>query len=135
MKSHFYHAQINIDFKNIEFYKNLMSVLGWDIIFETNGLIGFKSKTSGDLWFADTKNKVPADYDAIGVNHLSIRVDEQKDVDTIVNFLKEQTIDSLFHTPRHRPEFSSLENETYYQVIFETPDKIQLEIVYIGEKK
>lgn len=40
----------------------------------------------------------------------------------------------IFDTPRHRPEFASNESETYYQIIFETPDKVQVEIVYIGAK-
>ncbi len=34
--------------------------------------------------------------------------------------------------PHHRPEFAMNEKYTYYQVMFETPDRILFEIVYMG---
>ena len=37
----------------------------------------------------------------------------------------------LFETPRYRPDFSS-EPNTYYQIMFESPDRILFEIVYVG---
>jgi len=40
----------------------------------------------------------------------------------------------LFETPRHRPEFAQSPEQTYYQIMFETPDRILLEVVYIGVK-
>ncbi len=136
MKSHFYHIQINIDFaKNVKFYKDLMNELGWSIIFESDDLIGFKSSKNGDLWFVDSDKKESVDYDAVGINHLAIRVEKQKDIDQIVEFLKSKNITTLFGTPKHRADFAANENETYYQIILETPDKIQVEIVYVGEKE
>lgn len=134
MNSHFYHIQINIDFeKNNKFYKDLMEFLGWDIIFEKENTIGYKSKTNGDIWFCDSLKKELSDYDNYGLSHIAIRVDKQDDIDRIIEFLKSREIKTLFDTPRHRPEFTS-ENETYYQIIFESPDKVQIEIVYIGSK-
>ena len=56
------------------------------------------------------------------------------DVDEAVTFLLAKNIPALFDTPRHRPEFSIGPDDTYYQVMFETPDKILIEIVYIGPK-
>ena len=38
----------------------------------------------------------------------------------------------LFETPRHRPEFSMSPEETYYQIMFESPDRILWEVVYTG---
>ncbi len=135
MKSYFYHLQINIDFEqNNQFYKDLMQYLGWNIIFEGDGMFGFRSDTTGDVWFLNSQKKEIMDYDMVGVNHISIRVEEQSNIDQILEFLKQRNIQSLFDTPRHRPEFTAKENETYYQIIFETPDKIQFEIVYIGKK-
>ena len=135
MKSHFYHIQINIDFeKNNKFYKDLMEFLGWDIIFEKENTLGYKSKTNGDIWFCDSLKNELSDYDNFGLSHIAIRVDKQEDIDHIVEFLKSKGTKLLFDTPRHRPEFTSQKDETYYQVIFETPDKIQIEIVYIGFK-
>jgi catechol 2,3-dioxygenase-like lactoylglutathione lyase family enzyme len=135
MKSHFYHLQFNIDISNKEFYRKLMEFMGWKIIFENADTIGFKSKTNGDLWFYDDeKKKAKQDYDAIGVNHIAIRVDLQTDIDRIVDLLPELKVQPLFDTPRHRPEYVQKDGETYYQVMFETPDKLLFEIVYIGPK-
>lgn len=135
MNSYFYHIQFNVNLKkNKGFYSELMKFLGWDVIFEGDKVIGFKTKTNGDLWFVDASEKEIQDYDDIGANHVSLRVDEMKDVDSVVEFLKEKGIPTLFETPRHRPEFSADETQTYYQVMFETPDKILFEIVYIGSK-
>jgi hypothetical protein len=63
-----------------------------------------------------------------------LRVAETKDVDTVKDFLEEKNTRMLFDTPKHRPEFSSQEDETYYQIMFESPDKILWEVVYIGKK-
>lgn len=135
MESSFYHIQLNIDFsENKEFYKSLFKFLGWDTIFETDEVFGFKSKKTGDIWFVDQGNVALQDYDARGLNHVAIRVAEQSDIDKVVEFLKENKIESLFETPRHRAEFASNENETYYQVMFKTKDNILFEIVYIGSK-
>lgn len=135
MNSYFYHVQINVDFKkNYLFYKELMEFLGWKIIFATDDTAGYKSETNGDLWFVDSLKKKVGDYDEVGLSHIAIRVEQQSDVDDVNAFLNSKGIKTLFDTPRHRPEFSS-KKETYYQIIFESPDKIQIEIVYIGEKK
>lgn len=135
MKSHFYHSQINVDLsKNKSFYKDLFEFLGWTIIFEEAEMIGFKSESNGDLWFIEPDDKVQQDYDRIGMNHLSIRVDELKNVDEITEMLKQKGISTLFETPKHRPEFTGDPTKTYYQIMFESPDKILFEIVYIGAK-
>lgn len=135
MNSHLYHLQINIDFqKNFTFYKDFMTFVGWTPIFEANDMAGYKSSEKADLWFVDAQKKELTDYDKMGVNHIAIRVESQKDVDNVVEFIKARGIPPLFETPRHRPDFATSETETYYQVIFETPDKIQVEVVYIGKK-
>ena len=135
MKSHFYHIQVNIDFKNISFYKDLLFFLGWSVIFETSDTIGFKSGENGDLWFVDSQKKEQTDYDKMGMNHLSVRVEKQPDLDRLISYLKEKQILPLFGTPKHRSEFTSNKNETYYQVMFVSPDNILFEIVYIGPKQ
>lgn len=134
MKSYFYHIQINIDFLNVSFYKNLMSFLGWKVIFAKDDVIGYKSDISGDLWFVAGEKKEHGDYDKTGVNHISIRVENIKDIDSVTDYLMNNGIETLFGTPRHRPEFSSNENETYYQIMFTSPDNVLFEIVYIGPK-
>jgi hypothetical protein len=49
-----------------------------------------------------------------------------------VAYLTARGVAPLFNTPCHRPEFARDEQSTYYQVMFETPDRILIEIVYIG---
>lgn len=132
MNSHFYHLQINIDFKNISFYKDLMTALGWSLIFEDEMVAGYKSGSTGDLWFVKTERPDNSDYDAKGVNHISIRVDQVSDVDQIKNHLEKIGTKMLFDTPRHRPEFATSEKDTYYQIMFESPDKVLFEVVYVG---
>lgn len=134
MKSYLYHLQVNIDFKNVEFYRDLMGALGWNVIFESEGLIGFRTDKNGDVWYVDADRKTELDYDAVGVNHISIRVEELKNVDEIVEFLKTKDVKTLFDTPKHREEFAAKDSETYYQIMFESVDGILFEIVYIGKK-
>ena len=135
MKSYLYHLQINIDFENLPFYKGLMEFMGWRVIFETESVVGYKSHVDGDLWFVKTDSKNFGDYDAKGVNHISLRADEMKNVDEVKTYLEKNKIAVLFDTPRHRPEFTSGEDETYYQIMFESPDKALFEVVYIGSHK
>ena len=58
-----------------------------------------------------------------------------ENVHDVKSYLEKNNIVMLFDTPRHRPEFVSNKNETYYQIMFESPDKILFEVVYIGLKK
>ncbi|MEX0895389.1 MAG: hypothetical protein WDZ94_00445 [Patescibacteria group bacterium] len=134
MKSHLYHLQLNIDFENLNFYKNFMEFMGWSVIFEMEGVIGYKSHTNGDIWFVEADKNEFSDYDTEGVNHISLRVDTMSNVDEMKNYLEEKGIKMLFNTPLHRPEFTDSDSETYYQIIFESPDKILFEIVYVGAK-
>jgi hypothetical protein len=55
-------------------------------------------------------------------------------VDTVAAFLRRKNVPALFGTPRHRPEFAEGEGQTYYQVMFTSPDHVLLEVVYIGPK-
>ena len=68
------------------------------------------------------------------MNHLAISVSSQAAVDKTVVYLQEHNIKMLFETPRHRPEFCSSTEETYYQVMFESPDRILFEVVYLGNR-
>lgn len=132
MKSSLYHLQINIDFKNLDFYKKVLTFMGWSVIFEDKDVSGFTSGAGGDLWFIQAENNQLPNYDAIGVNHVALRVNSVADVDQVKDYLEKTGIKMLFGTPRHRPEFAESDTETYYQIMFESPDRILFEIVYIG---
>ena len=53
-------------------------------------------------------------------------------MDATAEYLTKLGIAALFETPRHRAEFSAGEGQTYYQVMFESPDRILFEVVYTG---
>jgi len=134
MKSNLGHLQVNIQIKNKAFYKDLFNFLGWSVLYEDENIIGVGCEKGASLWFCAGLKDLKNDYDGIGMNHLGVSVDQQSEVDEAVAYLKAQGVSALFETPRHRSEFSG-EGSTYYQVMFESPDKILFEIVYTGPKQ
>jgi len=76
-----------------------------------------------------------ADHDAPGLNHLAFAAASMRDVDALHGWLKQAGIAALYDTPKHRPEFASNDGDTYYQVMFASPDGILFEMVYIGPMK
>ena len=134
IESHIGHVVYNISPSNAKFYQDLMTFLGWRPIFEQEGFLGVADKNGASLWFMGMAKPVNNDYDGPGANHLALSVPKPADVDAAVAYLTEHHVAPLFETPRHRPEFSRSEHDTYYQVMFESPDRILFEIVYTGPK-
>lgn len=132
MKSSVGHLVYCIDMKNSAFYKDLLTFLGWSVWYDDPGMLGVGCESGASIWFGGATKDVSNDYDAVGLNHLGISVESQADVDAVVEYLKEHGVAALFETPRHRPEFSSDATKTYYQVMFESPDRLLLEVVYTG---
>lgn len=128
------HLQVNVDPKNFGFYKDLMAFLGWRTLSDSESVVGFGSGTNGSLWFQKGLKDLATDYDGTGVNHIGISVDSPAAVDLTADYLKKRDIILLFDTPRKRPEFSDA-GELYYQIMFESPDKILFEIVYTGPEQ
>jgi len=128
------HAQIDIQTKNIAFYKDLFSFLGWKVEYEDANMLGVADRSGTSLWLTAPLKEVHNDYDGVGMNHLAIAVDAQADVDAAVAYLQAHNVKPLFETPRHRPDFCADAEHTYYQVMFESPDCILFEIVYTGIK-
>jgi catechol 2,3-dioxygenase-like lactoylglutathione lyase family enzyme len=134
MQSRLAHLQVNVNRDNLPFYQDLTSFLGWDTIYGDDGMLGVSGANGASIWFVDQVNDITNDHDGTGMNHLAFGVDSQDDVDAAAAWLTEHGIEHLFATPRHRPEFSSDEASTYYQVMFESPDRLLFEIVYTGPK-
>ena len=134
MKSAWNHLQFNIEPANRAFYRDFFKALGWEQWHEDDKMLGMGVEGKGSFWFASAPGKRKTDYDQLGVNHIAVRTEEQKDVDTAAAFLKRSGVPALFDTPRHRPEFAEGEGQTYYQVMFASPDHILFEVVYIGSK-
>lgn len=134
VKSRIAHLQLNINRDNLPFYKDLTHFLGLDMIHVDDGMLGVYGTNGASLWFIDQVNDISNDYDGTGMNHLAFGVDSQDDVDSAAAWLTQRGFELLFETPRHRPEFTGNEDDTYYQVMFESPDRILFEIVYTGPK-
>jgi len=134
MKAAFGHIQFNIDPENFQFYKELFPFLGWKIVHESEEMLGVGYSNGNSMWFANRTVDVNNNYDGTGMNHIAFHTETIEDVDRTVSYLNSKNVLPLFETPRHRPEFSGSVNDTYYQVMFETPDQILVEVVYIGPK-
>ena len=134
-KSSVGHLQVNVYSHNVTFYKDLFTFLGWTVVYEDAAMVGVEDKNGVSLWFAGSAKNCDNDYDGPGVNHLAVSVGAQADVDECVKYIKKIGVKALFETPRHRPEFCSDANSTYYQVMFESPDRILFEVVYTGPKE
>jgi catechol 2,3-dioxygenase-like lactoylglutathione lyase family enzyme len=118
---------------NLPFYKDLFTFLGWIVIYDSPEMFGVGDKNQVSVWFGPPLKNTSNDYDGPGLNHIAIGTATQADVDAAEKYLTGKGIAMLFETPRHRPEFSS-EPNTYYQIIFESPDRILFEVVYTGPK-
>ena len=123
---------VNIQGSNQSFYKGLFNFLGWKLLVDHPKMLGVEDENKVSLCFLDPIKKVDNDYDGIGMNHLAISVPSQASVDETVVYLQKHEIKTLFETPRHRPEFCASTDVTYYQVMFESPDRILFEVVYTG---
>lgn len=134
MQSTLGHLVFGIDDKNRGFYRDLLNALGWQILYDVEGMLGAGDSNGVSLWFGSYAKQAANDYDGPGLNHFAINTTTQAEVDQIAAFLAEKGIAHLFETPRHRPEFTQDERSTYYQVMFETPDRILVEVVYTGPK-
>jgi catechol 2,3-dioxygenase-like lactoylglutathione lyase family enzyme len=128
------HIQFNVRAANVPFYKDLLTFLGWEIVHEDTGVVGLSGKNGESFWFIGQVEGGSIDYDGPGVNHIAIDAESQSDVDSAAAYLRERGVELLFETPRHRPEFSG-DGNTYYQIMFESPDRLLLEFVYTGPKQ
>jgi len=126
--------QFNVQAESLPFYKDLFGFFGWKTEYEDDGTFGASGTDGTSVWFIGGAKDVSNDYDGPGMNHLAIGAQSQADVDTAAAHLTGNGVEMLFETPRHRPEFSG-EGTTYYQIMFESPDRILLEFVYTGPKQ
>ncbi len=131
MKSKLSHIEFMIQPSNTGFYKELFGFLGWATLHEGDGVLGVGGTNDASVWFVPATNAGKNDYDSPGVNHIAVGAESVSDVDAAGQYLRGKGVALLFETPRHRPEFSS-PGETYYQVMFESPDRILFEFVYTG---
>ena len=134
MQTQIGHIQFNVRQTTLPFYKELLAFLGWQTLYATEEMLGVGGQHGESLWFAGYANDAANDYDGPGMNHFAFSAAAQADVDAAAAYLAERGVALLFETPRHRAEFAESEAHTYYQVMFESPDRILFEVVYTGPK-
>ncbi|HYF61612.1 MAG TPA: hypothetical protein VD886_02295 [Herpetosiphonaceae bacterium] len=129
------HIDFNVRSAHVGFYKELFAFFGWRTLVDGDGIVSVGGSDGVTLCFlSDNLKDVSNDYDGPGMNHLAIGVGSPADVDQTAAYLRGRGIEPLFTTPRHRPEFAAGDGDTYYQVMFASPDNILFEVVYIGPK-
>lgn len=134
------HLQFMVRPANLPFYRDLMSFLEWEVLYDGDAppanepMLGVAGVGGTSVWFTGNATDAINDYDGPGLNHFAFGAASQTDVDAAATYLTERGVELLFETPRHRPEFARGDTETYYQMMFESPDRILLEIVYTGPK-
>jgi catechol 2,3-dioxygenase-like lactoylglutathione lyase family enzyme len=124
------HLQFNVDPANFEFYRRLLSHLGFEVPGAEGYVAGFGNGAS--LWFMSSDVTEQQDHDHRGMNHIAINADSVADVDAAAAFLAELDTEALFETPRRRDDFIGGGETDYYQVMFRSPDGILFEVVYTG---
>ncbi len=143
MRSNLAHIQFIVHPEHMGFYRDLFSFLEWGTIYDGDvgggvqmlGVRGSRGEGGESLWFiGQVKDGTANDYDGPGANHFAIGTETQADVDAAADFLTKRGVALLFETPRHRPEFSTGAGNTYYQIMFASPDHILWEVVYTGPK-
>ncbi len=134
MESSLNHLQLNVGPDNLPFYRDFFAFLGWrKHEFEMENMYyGFVAPDGASIWVLAQANGHANDYDGPGVNHVGIACKTQSGVDEAIAYLGERGIDGLFETPRHRPHPNG--TDTYYQVMFTTPDNILFEVMYSGPR-
>lgn len=128
------HLVFMSDPQNADFYQDLFTYLGWSVYYRADDMLGLGGPDGVSVWFGRALKVTANDHDGPGLNHLALGVPAQTDVDNVVAFLQSKGVAPLHETPRHRPEFSGDVSQTYYQVMFVSPDGIQFEVVYTGPK-
>jgi catechol 2,3-dioxygenase-like lactoylglutathione lyase family enzyme len=134
VKTYLGHLVFHIDPENARFYKDLFAFLGWTSVYDEGGVFGIANGGECNLWFEGEANGAQNDHDGAGLNHLALITEQQADVDTAATYLSGKGVELLYGTPCNRPEHADSENHLYYSAMFESPDRILLEVVYTGLK-
>lgn len=127
MNATFYHASINVS--DVEFYKTLLTHLGFTMVVEYEYGFGASDGTVS-LWVFKVRPKYTAHTfhrKALGINHFAFRVSSKAAVDNFYkDYLLQNDIPVLYDGPAEYPEYEP----GYYAVYFEDPDRLKLEVVY-----
>ncbi len=116
--------------KYVESYRKLFHYFDYELVTDESYALGVKAPNGLSIWIMEAPKTARNDRDSNGLNHIAFAMDSQAAVDEFVkDFLEPNKITCLFDTPRARPDFTG-EKYTYYQVMFEMPGGILIEVVH-----
>lgn len=131
-------AHIEINVSNLQrskdFYSLVFSLLEWKTILEDNKTVGFKSPDNTHIFLVQTEKSFLQSIfhrKNTGLNHLAFRVKSIEEVEEFSNFLKKNNISSLY-TEGHKDYSKEYNMKHYDAIFFEDPDRIKLEVVFMG---
>jgi catechol 2,3-dioxygenase-like lactoylglutathione lyase family enzyme len=113
--------------KSKKFYKALLEGLGFTVIMEEEGTIGF-SNQGFQVWVTEEKKPrvkrgAPTGEEFVVADHLAIRVGDKAAVDGVERSMKKNGYAALFPCEEH-PQFEP----GYYAVSFCDPDNYVVEV-------
>ncbi len=126
----FHHLDLNV--RNLEvseaFYREVLGHLGLRELDRGEGWVSFGEDGS---YLTLVQTAEPFLYHGfhrkrIGVNHLAIRAPSREAVDELHAWLRERRLPILYGGPLDQ----GTEDDPYYAVYFEDPDRFKLEYVY-----
>ena len=112
----------------------IFSLLKWDITLDSNNTVGFKGADNTHLFLVQTEKSFLSNIfhrKNTGLNHLAIRVGSKQEVEEFGNFLKQNSMPRLY-TDNPKDYSEEYNMQQYYAVFFEDPDRIKLEVVFMG---
>ncbi|GIL39281.1 VOC family protein [Roseiterribacter gracilis] len=116
--------------KSKDFYGKLFAFLGFDVLDEYEGAIGWTNgKTRYWIGQADKKGTTSKHrIGDVGFHHYAFELRSRKDVDKLQRFLKEELKAKIVDPTAEY-------YDDYYAVFFLDPDGLKLEGMKFGEKK
>jgi len=113
--------------------ESFMAHLGLKVERDADGVTAHQDNGQ-NLWFSPTSlPQEERNWDTPGLNHFAFAAESPVIVDAAVEAIRDLGIEPLFGTPCERPEYSD-EVETYYSLMFATPDRFLFEVVYSGPR-
>ncbi len=115
--------------KSKNFYGKLFKFLGFKILFQFPGVIGWTNKNTQYIIkqaLARYKRYKHA-KGMIGFHHYAFELSKKKNVDELCQFLVRNKI-PILDPPKFYPEYGGL----YYAVFFTDPDGLKLEGMHLG---
>lgn len=129
MKGSLNHIELRIENpkENIELFRKLFLYFEFTKIFDFPEGLVYMANNYATIIVGPSTKETKNDRDGVGLNHFTIGVDTDEEVTTFIKeFMEPNNLKPLFGTPKERPDIM----KKYYQVMFEMPGGLLLEVVH-----